>query len=97
MTNREFLQGIIDRRKRFWEEEYPKMSLEEKKKYWLSSTYSGMRSQGEAIGDSYSEFSKEWLDDARSIEPQFDEIFNYVTQNLGFRFDWKEYNKRIQQ
>lgn len=26
----------------------------------------------------------------------FDEIFDYVTKNLGFEFDWEEYNKRIE-
>lgn len=79
----------------FWEETYPKMSFEEKKRYWLASTHKGMRTQGEAFADPYSEFSKEWYDFAKEHETNFDEIFKYVTENLGFDFDWKEYNKRI--
>lgn len=80
---------------KFWNEKYPKMSLEEKKRYWLASIHRGMRTQGEAFGDEYSEFSKEWYDFAKAHEPDFDEIFDYVTKNLGFEFDWEEYNKRI--
>ncbi|WP_346986178.1 hypothetical protein [Chryseobacterium sp. POE27] len=90
-----FIEEVEASRKNFWEETYPKMSLEEKKKYWLASTHKGMRTQGEAFADEYSEFSKEWYDFAKEHEPQFDEIFDYVTKNLGFEFDWKEFNKRI--
>jgi hypothetical protein len=79
----------------FWEKEYPNLSFEEKKRYWLASTHKGMRTQGEALGDEYSEFSKGWLEFAKENEPKFDEIFKYVTENLGFEFDWKEFNKRI--
>jgi len=81
----------------FWKKEYPKMSLEEKKKYWLASTHKGMRTQGEALADEYSQFSKRWYDNAKSREPKFDEIFQYVTENLGFEFDLEEYYKRIKQ
>lgn len=90
-----FIEDVEDSRQKFWNEKYPKMSLEEKKRYWLASTHQGMRTQGEAFGDEYSEFSKGWYDFAKEHEPDFDEIFDYVTQNLGFKFDWEEYNKRI--
>lgn len=52
----------------FWNEKYPKMRLEEKKKYWLAGTHKGMRTQGEAFGDEYSEFSKKWYDFAKKHE-----------------------------
>jgi len=55
-----------------------------------------MRTQGEAFADEYSAFSKKWHDFAMSNEPRFEEIFKYVTNNLGFKFDWNEYYKRIQ-
>jgi hypothetical protein len=88
-------QNFTTASNQFWKEKYPKMSLEEKKKYWLASTHKGMRTQGEAFGDEYSEFSKKWYDFAIENEPNFDEIFDYVTKNLGFKFDWEEYKKRI--
>lgn len=81
---------------KYWSEEYPKLNLEEKKKYWLASTHKGMRTQGEAFADEYSEFSKKWYDFAKEHEPKFDEIFEYVANNLGFKFNWDEYKKRIE-
>lgn len=81
----------------FWEIEYPSLNLKEKKKYWLAGTHKGMRTQGEALADEYSHFSKEWYEGALEVEPKFDEIFTYVTENLGFEFDWKEYYKRIKE
>ncbi len=97
MDDKEFLQKILDERKKFWLDIYPKMNIQEKKEYWLSSTHKGMRLQAESFADPYSEFSKKWYDFAKVHEPEFDDIFNYVTQNLGFEFDWDEYSKRITQ
>ena len=51
----------------------------------------------EALADEYSEFSKKWLEHAKSVESDFETIFKYVTENLGFEFDWQEYYKRIKQ
>lgn len=90
-----FVEEAEISRKKFWEIEYPKMNREEKKKYWLAGIHKGMRMQDEAFADPYSEFSKEWYDFAKQNEPVFDSIFNDVVQNLGFEFDWKEYNRRI--
>jgi len=87
----ELEQGFDD----FWSKKYPRYSLSKKKQYWLEGTHRGMRSQGEAFADEYSQFSKKWYDHAKKVEPRFDEIFQYVANNLGFEFDWKEYDKRI--
>ena len=91
------LEQILKDRNNFWEKEYPNMSFEEKKAYWLASTHKSMRTQGEALADEYSVFSKRWYDFAVENEPKFEEIFKYVTNNLGFEFNWEEYNKRIQE
>jgi hypothetical protein len=91
-----FVEETIEMRRRFWEEEYPAMNLEKKKKYWLANTHHGMRSHGDQSGDPYNEFTKEWHEDVKKREPQFDEIFKAIVPGLGYRFDWKEYHKRIQ-
>lgn len=80
---------------RFWKKEYPKMTHKDKVAYWLASTHKGMRTQGEALGDEYSEFSKEWYETNKQIEPDFDSIFKEAMKNIGFDFNWSEYNKRI--
>ena len=79
----------------FWKKEYPKMSYQKKVNYWLTTIHQGMRSQGEALGDEYSEFSKEWYETNKKIEPNFDSIFKEAIENIGFEFNWNEYNKRI--
>ena len=91
------LREILDNRNNFWNAEYPKMNLEEKKRWWLASTHKSMRIQGESFADEYAAFSKEWYNHAQSVESSFEEIFKYVTENLGFEFDWKEYYRRIKE
>ena len=59
------MQKILDERKKFWLDIYPKMNIQEKKEYWLSSTHKGMRLQAESFADPYSEFSKKWYDFAK--------------------------------
>jgi hypothetical protein len=79
----------------FWREEYPRFTIDEKVKYWLASVHHGMRTQGEATADEYSEFSTKWYQNVKAKEPDFDLIFEKVVPLLGFDFDWKEYEKRI--
>ncbi|WP_143774175.1 hypothetical protein [Niastella vici] len=79
----------------FWLEEYPHFTIDEKIKYWLASIHRGMRTQGEATADEYSEFSAAWYQHVKEKEPDFDSLFEKVVPLLGFYFDWKEYEKRI--
>lgn len=90
-----FIESMERQRREFWEREYPAMSRSERVSYWLSSTHRGMRAQGEATGDEYSEFSPGWYTSARQAEPDFDAIFREVVARLGFSFDWAEYQRRI--
>ena len=79
----------------FWLQEYPHFAIDEKIKYWLASIHRGMRMQGEATADEYSEFSPAWYQYVKAKEPDFDLIFEKVVPLLGFDFDWKEYERRI--
>jgi hypothetical protein len=79
----------------FWQVEYPAKSSAERIRYWLVSTHTGMRSQGEATVDSYSEFSPQWYSFARSMEPDFDALFVEAMKGLEGPFDWAEYLRRI--
>ncbi|WP_299332895.1 hypothetical protein [uncultured Psychroserpens sp.] len=97
MTDKDFLKKIIDDQNKFWLEEYTKLNRQEKVKYWLATTHKGMRTQGESFADEYSEFSKKWYDHANVVEPDFDSIFKEAMNDIGFEFDWEEYNKRIQE
>ena len=89
-----FEQARAESRK-FWSDEYPAMTRDQRIKYWLGDVLHGMRSQGEATGDAYSEFSPEWHSFARSMEPDFDELFREAVKALESGFDWMEYYRRI--
>ena len=79
----------------FWIEEYPKYSIERRINYWVANIHYGMRIQGEATADPYSEFSIEWYTDVKLKESDFDVVFEKVVPKLGVNFDWIVYNKRI--
>lgn len=80
----------------FWQEEYPKMSFDQKVRHWLPMIHRGMRTQGEALGDPYSEFSQEGYEKWKLLEPDFDRVFEAVIPLLGSDFDRDEYERRIQ-
>ena len=88
-------QQAKEKEELFWANEYNNYSYEQKVQYWLANIHHGMRVQGEATGDDYSEFSLEWYKNVKSKEPDFDLIFKKVVSSLGFDFNWKEYEKRI--
>lgn len=93
--NKKLIEESKKKAESFWLEEYPHFTIDEKIKYWLANIHRGMRTQGEATGDEYSEFSAAWYQHVKAKEPDFDLIFEKVVPLLGFDFDWKEYQKRI--
>jgi len=79
---------------RFWIEEYPAYSLEEKRGFWLRYFYSAMRSQGEAGVDEYWLFTKENYAEWRRSEPDMDMMLEYVIEKLP-HYDKDEIRKRL--
>ena len=79
----------------FWKNEYSQYSWNERKSYWLSNIYHGMRQQADVMKDMYSEFSYEWYIDVKNKEPKFDSIFLEIINKFDFEFNWQEYQKRI--
>ncbi len=80
---------------KFWKDEYPTITREEKVKVWVAIIHTGMRSQGDVTGDEYTQFTPAWYQSAKSTEPGFDDIFKDVVKRLGREFRWDEYKKRI--
>lgn len=93
--HRELVEIAKEKERLFWIDEYSNYSIENKVQYWLANIHHGMRMQGEATADPYSEFSAEWYDFVKSKESDFDFIFSEVVPRLGINFNWDEYNKRI--
>lgn len=80
--------------KRFWDEEYPTYSLEEKKAFWLRYFYSAMRSQGEVGADEYWLFTKKNYAEWCRSEPNMDMMLAYVIEKLP-HYDTDEIRKRL--
>ncbi|MDG2431391.1 hypothetical protein [Flavobacterium sp.] len=94
--HRELAEKAKEKERLFWIDEYPNYSIEDKTKYWVANIHHGMRMQGEATADQYSEFSVEWYQYVTSREKEFDFIFTMVVPRLGIDFNWDEYYKRIE-
>ncbi|GAB4194128.1 MAG: hypothetical protein OHK0022_09780 [Roseiflexaceae bacterium] len=67
---------------RFWSEEYPKKTLDERKSYWLQYIYHDMRVMGEVGQDEFGILSKESYRDWKAKDPEIDRILDYVAEQL---------------
>jgi hypothetical protein len=90
MTQEEMIQQMKawensheTRQKKFWAEDYPKMSFEDKIIYWRKDVFNAMQFQEDNQRDPYSAFSKDWMDYHRSVEPDFDKILPEIVQRLS--------------
>ncbi len=72
-----------DRQRKFWNEEYPAMSVENKIIYWRKDVFNAMQFQTEQGADPYNAFSKDWMDYHRSVEPDFDKILPEIVIRLS--------------
>lgn len=76
-----------ERQRKFWEEVYPSMTLEEKVIYWRKDVFQAMQFQEESGKNPYDAFSSDWLDYHLSIEPDFMKILEAVVQKLSLKAD----------
>ena len=81
----EELEGI--RMKKFWNEEYPLKSLEEKAKYWAGGLFQSMRMQEENNQNPYSIYSENWLRETLKTDPNFLELLPQIYNVWGGMFD----------
>ncbi len=79
---------------RFWNEEYPTYSLEEKKAFWTRYFYSAIRSQGEAGADEYWIFNKDTYTKWRQFESDIDMLLECVIEKIP-HYGKDEIRKRL--
>lgn len=96
MNPKELLEKLLQDRAQFWSERYPSYNREEKENYWVAEIYDSMRKKGEDTADEYNAFSKSWYDTVKGYEPDFDDILKSISSRIDSDFDWKKYQKRIQ-
>ncbi|HEU4326161.1 MAG TPA: hypothetical protein VFS21_23675 [Roseiflexaceae bacterium] len=68
--------------KRFWREEYPKKTLDERKSYWLQYIYHDMRVMGEVGQDVFGILSKDSYRDWKAKAPEIDCILDDLAEQL---------------
>lgn len=72
---------------RFWNEDYPKLSNEEKAKYWAGGLFRSMRMQEESNQNPYSIYSENWLRETLKNEANFLELLPQIYNIWGGMFE----------
>ena len=80
---------------KFWTEEYPRMSLDEKKHYWWEYIYQYMRMRGELGYDMLGVFSRESYREWREHEPEIDTILDDIIAMLPMIEDEGEIRDKV--
>ncbi|HEX8250629.1 MAG TPA: hypothetical protein VF599_20820 [Pyrinomonadaceae bacterium] len=74
----------------FWKNEYAAKDFAERAAYWSSSMFRHMRWQSESGLDQYAGFSPEWYEFAKSREPDFDKILDFIFERDKGEFDYQD-------
>lgn len=81
----EWINDLINDEHKFWNEKYPLLSRDEKLRHWSGTLHQNMRWQSESGLDPYKIFSREWLNDVKKVENDFDAILEDI-----FAIYWKD-------
>ena len=73
---------------KFWKEEYPKKSFDERCHYWKETMEKGMKEQEKLGLPAFSVFNKSWYDSVNEQEPEIDQIISQL-----FNTHWKNMDK----
>jgi hypothetical protein len=79
---------------KWWNDEYPKLTFEEKRAFWLQEIYHAIRMQGEMGYAPESIFDESTYREWRAIEPEMDAILDYVIPKLVLK-DEKAVRKKV--
>lgn len=95
-TVEDWLKKIREAEQRFWKEQYPQMTFEERVRHWADTLGKGLRAQQKGGLDPYEIFSAGWYESVRELEPDFDRIMDAVFET-HWQGEWEreEYRKRI--
>jgi hypothetical protein len=80
----------------FWKNEYPKMTNQEKAKYWAGSLFRSMRMQEESNQSPYIIYSEIWLRETLKLDPNFIELLPIIYNIWGGMFDSGKVDRIIQ-
>ena len=69
---------------RFWDEEYPNKTFEEKVSYWSGSIHRIIRWTNESVTSGTCTFDKNWYLSCKEQDPNFDELLPYILDKLNY-------------
>jgi len=73
---------------KFWKEEYPKKSFEQKADYWKKTLEKGMSEQEKMGLPAFGIFNKQWYESVKEQEPEIDTMLAHLFEN-----NWKKMDK----
>jgi hypothetical protein len=77
------LEAFAAAKQKFWAEEYPKKTLDQKINYWSGSLHQQMRWNGESGFDEMAVFSKADYDLWKQHEPYIDSLLPAILEKLN--------------
>ena len=80
----------------FWQNEYSKLSKEDKAKKWAGGLFQSMRMQEESRQNPYAIYSENWLRDALKTDPDFLELLPLIYNIWGGMFDAGKVDRIVQ-
>lgn len=80
---RKRLEAFTAAKEKFWSEEYPQKTLDEKVNYWAGSLRQSMRWNGESGVDEMAVFSKADYDLWKKREPNIDMLLPLILEKLN--------------
>lgn len=69
---------------KFWKEEYPQKTFEQRADYWKETMEKGMKEQEKLGLPPFSVFNKAWYDSVKEQEPEIDRLISFL-----FEYNWK--------
>ena len=75
-----YVREVEATRERFWATEYAAKDFAARAAYWAGLMFRHMRWQTESGLDPYAGFDRDWFEDAKRREPDFDRMFDYILQ-----------------
>ena len=84
----DWLKALEEAANKFWNEEYPQKSFEDKVEYWKKTMEKGMLEQSNLGLPQFDIFNKEWYESIKEQEKNFDQIVNTI-----FKMHWTEMNR----
>lgn len=77
---------------RFWTTEYAPKDFAARAAYWAGTMFRHMRWQTESGLDPLEGFDREWFEHAKSREPEFDRMFDYLLERYAQDFLYEDTN-----